>query len=296
MGLWANMTEAERVAHSIRNNNEYHKKASKAQYLEDAQSINEERAAAAAPTTTNRTGENVVGSDGLTNRERYDARRAAEAAKHAAEVARIAELDSDRPPNVSRYLWERIREGKTNFNSTLVTRNADTRDALMAAGYGDYVKALAESEMDGAAAHFMGNGATRQDAYNTAMSPWYRETFGEYNNSTVQGNEPTLTFGGSTGAPTNEGYVAPVVSQPVVSDPAVSADPVDFSPTYTAKAGASDGMLGSYNARMPTAAPVNTIQATSNTAPTPYADAYLRAKEAAVAQGPVSGMMKKWME
>jgi len=232
-----------------------------------------------------------VGADGLTNRERYDARRAAAAAKQAAEQARIAELDADRPEHVSRYLWERIKAGQDNFNSTLVTRNPETRDSLIAAGYGDYVKALTEKEMDGAAAHYMGNGASQEDAYNTAQNSWYNDTYGAYSNSTVQGNEPTLTFGGSTGAPTNEGYVAPAIPQPVASEP------VDFSPTYTAKhGGGSGGMLANYNANRTATTTSAPVQATSNTTSTPYADAYLRAKGAAEALGPVSGMMKKWME
>lgn len=295
MSLWASMTEAERVAHSYRHGNKYHLRPENAGYLEELTGGSlgfghTSPASEPASTPTRTTGENVVGSDGLTNRERYDARQAAKAAKHAAEQARIAELDSDRPEHVSRYLWERIKGGQ-GFNSTLVTRNPETRDSLIAAGYGDYVKALTEKEMDGAAAHYMGNGASPEDAYKTAQNSWYNDTYGAYSNSTVQGNAPTLTFGGGTGAPTNEGYVAPVVSQPVASAP------VDLSPTYTAKhGGGSGGMLAGYNANR-AAAPTSTpVQATSNTTSTPYADAYLRAKGAAEAQGPVSGMMKKWME
>jgi len=126
------------------------------------------------------TGKNVVGADGLTNQERYQKRLADKAAKAAAEKARIDALDADRPEEVSRYLWEKIKNGDSNFNKTLVTRNPETRDAIVNAGYGEAVKDIHEQAMEEAAAHYVGNGAAASDAFNTAQSDWYNQNVGAY--------------------------------------------------------------------------------------------------------------------
>lgn len=188
-------------------------------------------AAAAKPKPT--TGRDVVGADGLTNEERYKQRQADKAAKAAAEKARIAEIDKDRPEGVSRYLWEKVLTGGS-FNTTLVTRDPTVRDALVGAGYEDYVKGLFESQMDSAAAHYMGNGASAADAWNTAQNDWYTKKYGGYNNETVAnaGNDD-LGFGGSTGAPSNPEYVAPETPRPP------PPPPVETPPT-----GNPGGMLG----------------------------------------------------
>ena len=126
------------------------------------------------------TGKNVVGADGLTNQERYQKRLADKAAKAAAEKARIAAIDADRPEEVSRYVWEKIKNGDSNFNKTLVTRNPETRDAIVNAGYGEAVKDIHEQAMEEAAAHYVGNGANASDAFNTAQSDWYNQNVGAY--------------------------------------------------------------------------------------------------------------------
>ena len=69
------------------------------------------------------TGRDVVGADGLTNAERYKKRQEEKAAKAAARKAKQAEIDKDRPEGVSRYLWEKVLKGDSNFNPALVSKN-----------------------------------------------------------------------------------------------------------------------------------------------------------------------------
>ena len=179
-------------------------------------------AAPAKPTV----GKEVVGADGLTNEERYKKRQQEKADKAAAEKARIAELDKDRPEGVSRYLWEKVLKGDSNFNKALVSKNPEISDAIAGAGHEDWVKAIHEQSMDSAANHYMGNGASAADAWNTAQNSWYNKKYGSYGNETVanEGNND-LGFGGSTGAPTNDGYVPPEPPPPVVETPATGGNP-----------------------------------------------------------------------
>ena len=167
-------------------------------------------------------GKDVVGADGLTNEERYKKRQEEKAAKAAAEKARIAELDKDRPEGVSRYLWEKVLKGANgqSFNTTLVTRDPTVRDALVEAGHEDWVKAIHEQAMDSAASHYMGNGASAADAWKTAQNDWYTKKYGGYNNETVaNASNDVLGFGGSTGAPSNPEYVAPEPPPPPTGNP-----------------------------------------------------------------------------
>jgi hypothetical protein len=172
-------------------------------------------------------GKDVVGADGLTNAERYKKRQQEKAAKAAAEKARIAKIDKDRPEGVSRYLWEKVLKGDSNFNKALVSKNPEISDAIAAAGHGDWVKAIHEQSMDQAANHYMGNGASAADAFETAQNSWYNKNHGKYVNETVvnAGND-SLGFGGSTGAPSNPEYVAPEPPPPpVVETPATGGNP-----------------------------------------------------------------------
>lgn len=126
------------------------------------------------------TGRDVMGADGLTNAQRYAKRLADKKAKADARKAKNAAIDSDRPEGVSRYLWEKVKNGDTNYNKTLVTRNPETRDAIVAAGHGDYVKDIHEQAMEEAANHYVGNGANTNDAFNTAQTDWYTNNVGVY--------------------------------------------------------------------------------------------------------------------
>jgi hypothetical protein len=175
-------------------------------------------AAAAKPKPT--TGKGAVGADGLTNEERYKKRLEEKKAAAAAKAAKQAELDKDRPEGVSRYLWEKVLNGDSNFNKALVSKNPEISDAITAAGHGDWVKAIHEQAMDSAANHYMGNGASSADAWNTAQNDWYTKNHGSYTNETVENDSnDDLGFGGSTGAPTNDGYVPSEPPPPVVEEP-----------------------------------------------------------------------------
>jgi hypothetical protein len=319
MSLWNDMTEVQKVAHSMRHGNQYHNSASPAM-LRLAQQHNEERNGGGLgfghdgsnpngnTTNTPRTdvGEGVVGSDGLTNRERYDQRRAQEAAQQAAEQERLAALNANRPEGVSQYLWENIQSGGS-FNPTLVTRDPAVRDALVNAGHGDYVKALYESQMDSAASHYMGNGASQQDAYGNAQDPWYTQQYGNYFNDTVQGSEQGLGFGHESTNPAtgNPNYVP---SQGGTPTGGFGDDP-DFGagvPTTDRDPNRSPMMDAYRAARAANPSPAGGFVPNDDTgfgpqpgesrAKTPYADAFMRSRQRAEAPGPVSGMMKKYME
>jgi hypothetical protein len=176
--------------------------------------------APAAPANKPTTGKGAVGADGLTNEERYKKRLEEKKAKAAAKAAKQAELDKDRPEGVSRYLWEKVLNGDSNFNKALVSKNPEISDAIAAAGHGDWVKAIHEQSMDQAANHYMGNGASSADAWNTAQNDWYTQNHGSYTNETVENDSnDDLGFGGSTGAPTNDGYVPSEPPPPVVEEP-----------------------------------------------------------------------------
>jgi len=150
------------------------------------------------------TGKHVIGADGLTNQQRYQKRLADKAAKAAAEKARIAALDADRPKEVSRYVWEKIKNGDSNFNKTLVTRNQETRDAIVNAGYGEAVKDIHEQAMEEAAAHYVGNGANASDAFNTAQSDWYSQNVGAYTPEAAAAKATTKAEAEAAGKPPAE--------------------------------------------------------------------------------------------
>ena len=123
-----------------------------------------------------------------------------------------------RPAGVSQYVWDRVASGTlAGLNTTSITRDPEVREALIKAGHEDYVKAAYEKSMDQRAAHYGQNGA--DDPWATAQESWYNQQYGQYKNTTVESSEPKLGLGGSTGDPTNEGYVPPEAPPPVVEEP-----------------------------------------------------------------------------
>jgi hypothetical protein len=119
-----------------------------------------------------------------------------------------------RPAGVSQYVWDRVASGTlSGLNTTSITRDPEMREALIKAGHEDYVKAAYEKSMDQRAAHYGQNGA--DDPWATAQESWYNNKYGQYKNDTVGSSNTGLSFGGSTGDPTNEGYVAPEAPPPV---------------------------------------------------------------------------------
>ena len=88
-------------------------------------------------------------------------------------------------PGVSDYIMERVNNGAYNLNLASITRgDGATRDALVNAGYGDWVKGAYERAMDQRAAHYGGNGA--DDAMGNAQLGWYNDRYGTYGGQQAQ--------------------------------------------------------------------------------------------------------------
>ena len=115
-----------------------------------------------------------------------------------------------RPEGVSQYVWDRVTNNTLNgLNVTSITNNPETREALVNAGYGDYVKGAYEKHMDENAGGMIGNGADPGEAWARAQGVgggWYQENFGAYGNPAVSGANEGLTFGGSSGSETTYDY------------------------------------------------------------------------------------------
>lgn len=240
----------------------------------------------------------------------------------------MQENASGLPEGVSQWLWDRAMGGNLEINPTLITRNPTLRDALIAAGKEDYVKAMYERHMDNNAAHAIGNGADPSAAWgqanNSIGNDWYKENFGTYSNNTVAGSTGSsgagdFTFGGGT---TPEGtddqpYVPP--QPPVVNDPIGDPPPGggngggnggddggwswdDFNDPDIVQGGGGGGNGGGfagYSGPGQSSGPaVNTGIGTAgpSSQSTPWADAYMRAADRAKATGPVSGLFAKELE
>ena len=133
----------------------------------------------------------LAGGDGLTNQQRYQQRQADKKARLDARNAHNAALDANRPDGVSRGVWERATTGNLDgFNLANVTNNYDTRDALVNAGYGDFVKQAHEQAIQDRAAHYGGNGASSADAMNTAQLGWYTDQYGEFKGPQQEQQKP----------------------------------------------------------------------------------------------------------
>lgn len=88
-------------------------------------------------------------------------------------------------PGVSDYIMDRVNNGAYNMNLASITHgNGATRDALVNAGYGDWVKGAYERAMDERAAHYAGNGS--QNAMDTAQLGWYNDRYGTYGGQQAQ--------------------------------------------------------------------------------------------------------------
>ena len=245
--------------------------------------------------------------------ERDAARAAASASPINANVTAAA---GDRPPGVSQYVWDRVTNGTlAGLNPTSITNNPAVRDALIAAGYEDYVKGAYELHMDQNAGGMIQNGANADEAWDRAQGVgggWYGENYGEYENSTVAGNasqdDNTLTFGHSSGPAVGteeEPYVPPTVRP---TDPPTNTGggngggnggvTVDLSPGAGAAApvGERNRNYGVAQAG-PMSGPVNTgIGTAGQNRATPFADAYVRAANRAQAEGPVTSLFKNFMQ
>ena len=96
------------------------------------------------------------------------------------------------PPGVSQNIWNKANAGHIDgFNATSITRNAEQRDALIEAGYGDFVKAAYERHMNENAGHAIGNGADPNQAMANAQLDWYNQNYGTYTFSEPSGQFST---------------------------------------------------------------------------------------------------------
>ncbi len=183
-----------------------------------------------------------------------------------------------KPEGVSQYLWDRATGASPyGFNPTLITRDPATRDALVAAGYEDFVKKAHENHMDQAAGHWGGNGAT-DDVYARANDnvTWYQDNYGAY------GGDPGIrekTEGGMFSSP-NLGFghessghqPSPATPAPATPAPSVPQEPVQPEPE------------------------AQQFDLSGPRKSTPFLDSYMRAREASRATGPASSTMKKYLE
>jgi hypothetical protein len=188
MGLWADMSEVERVAHSIRHGNKYHLKPSKAGLLEAAATYNTD----------------VMGG----KKNRYP---------NGTPTAAVG--DPPPPPGVSQYIWDRVMANSTGMNGASIVNSPDVRDAIIGAGHEDWVKKMYESSMDNRAAHYSSNGADTPWA--NAQYDWYSDRYGDYTNDRVILNAgPQLTFGGGHTAT----YYPPAPQTPTNTTPPPAAE------------------------------------------------------------------------
>jgi len=193
-----------------------------------------------------------------------------------------------KPEGVSQYLWDRATGASPyGFNPTLITRDPATRDALVNAGYADFVKKAHESHMDQAAQHWSGNGAT-DDVYARANQEhsWYRDNYGAYSGAVQAPSGPAQSprgpggmFGGLTGVINNEVRPPekpdyPGVKSPSTPDP---SGPPQEPPVQLEPEAQQFDLSGPRKS-------------------TPFLDSYMRARESARATGPASSTMKKYME
>lgn len=213
----------------------------------------------------------------------------------------------DRPEGVSQYVWDRATSGTLDgLNATSVTNSPETRDALIAAGYEDWVKAAYQKHMDENANGMIANGADPGEAWSSAQNVgggWYADNYGSYTNDTVRPTgEDELTLGGSSGV-TNPGYVAPTLPTGGSQGQAGSGSgwggnaDVGTAPGSGVSSGYGPGSH-TYTAPGVSSGPaVNTgIGTAGQNEATPWADAYMRASERSQATGPISGLFAKELE
>jgi len=234
--------------------------------------------------------------------ERDAARAAASASPINANVTAAA---GDRPPGVSQYVWDRVTNGTfAGLNLGSITRDPETRDALIEAGYGDYVRSAYEQAQQQRYDYYGANNTDGSDVLDTAREDWYTQNYGEWTPDDSAGSSSdggnSLSSGeshnwnpGNTGGNAGGGG-----GQSGDGGGGNGGGTVDLSPG----AGAS-GSAGERNRNYSVAqaglssAPVNTgIGTAGQNAATPFADAYVRAANRAQAEGPVTSMFKKFMQ
>lgn len=226
MGLWAEMSEVERIAHSIRHGNKYHLRDSSQEYLEAANQHNENR------------------------KDPY-------AGVNIASVVRQDGAD-------------------------LASGSQEDRDYLR----GAYLKKFQDQMASG------NNAWNTEDNYDwrTFLEQGYNLTDEELASiQSTTGTKPDFTFGGS-GINIDPG-------SPEVGHGGTFRPPVNVGGGATGgEAPAGGGEVAPAFDFGPAPDFGEAVQMTNRSGSTPFMDSYMRSREAAKAEGPVSGMMKKWME
>jgi hypothetical protein len=178
------------------------------------------------------------------------------------------EDDPPPPPGVTQNTWNLVLANQLG-NAATITHNDQVRDSLVSAGYEDYVKRAHEKAMRERAGAYGAAGA--DDAWGNAQFDWYTNKYGNFFDGGVNNQSSGLTFGGSSVVPTNPG--APT-GKP-------SGAPVNVGGGGGASSNPDFGQA---------------VEMTNRAGNTPFIDAYMRSRESAKKEGPVTGMMKKYME
>lgn len=276
MSQWASMSELERLQHSIRYGTDYQNKVNDPGLWAQAGFINGQK-----PQNINFQNGTPVAPEG----------------------------SPERPAGVSQYVWDRVTNNTTiGLNATSITNNPEVRDALVNAGYGDYVKGAYEKHMDANAGAAISNGADPTDAWDRAQGVgggYYTENYGTYNNSTVAGNSNSgqLGFGHVQSNPTGteeQAYQPPYNPADNTGETDSGSSNTDLNVSNVGggqEAVTRNRTFNTVDYGTPTGPAVNTGIGTAGVtpsvmAPTPFADAYVRSSEAARKPGPISGLFK----
>ncbi len=237
MGLWAEMNDVQRMAHSIKTGSDWQNRAGNEGLRDQATAYlqNDSTPAiqgdnggyglpAPPPPPTPGAGSNTAGMLGVVNhlvrgsggtqtpeqlqQTRNEQTQAIMPSEMSGPVltpeekyvigCEPAQLPAEKPAGVSDYVWQRVQGNNYNgLNVANITHgNGATRDALVDAGYGDWVKGAYEQAMDQRAAHYGGNGSS--NPWDTAQFDWYSDRYGDYRGATPTNRSAGLTYGGSS--------------------------------------------------------------------------------------------------
>lgn len=217
------------------------------------------------------------------------------------------------PEGISDTIWKQANLGKYGgFNVTSVTRDPAVRDALVDAGFGDWVKGAYEMHMDQHAGHAMGNGADSAGAWDRAnqsiatADDWYAQNYGVYGNESLgASNNNTLGFGHESGGNLNNVNVNIDGGGEGPANEGNDMMGLDYSNVGQGEAVVRNRAMGTVDYGERTGPAVNTGIGTAGPAPqnpnqaprsTPFADSYIRSNEAATKQGPISGLFSKELD
>lgn len=272
MGLWAEMSDVQRMAHSIKTGSDWQNRAGNAglrdqatAYLQNdsTPAIQGDNGGYGAPTPPPRTSNasNTAGMMGaVTNAIRGMNGTQTPAQLEQTRMESIQDsmgpmyvddndmtpadlvvsclppeqLPAQKPPGVSDHIWQRVQGNNYNgMNIANITHgDGATRDALVSAGYDDWVRGAYEQAMDQRAAHYGGNGSS--NPWETAQFDWYSDRYGDYRGTTPTNRPAGLTFGGGsdTNNPQPRNATTPIYNNPQpygvptpVNQPSAAAPP-----------------------------------------------------------------------